>query len=408
MTDFAYHRRAQLCIAQNYLTNSKRPEALIKGVYPTHVKRGQGCHLFDHKGNKYLDFICGLGTNLLGYANPRVNLAISAQLGYGASHSLATHLEIEAAEKLKELFPFVDCVKWLKTGSDACSAAVRIARAKTGRDIILSEGYHGHDDGFVSLTPPAIGIPGEASGNLTFDLGFRSKSSFDDLWSDVAAVIVEPIITDYSPARIEWLKNLREDCTKHGVMLIFDEIITGFRFPKFSVSEYYGIIPDLICLGKAIANGMPLAAVGGKYDVMNCGEYFISSTYAGETLSLAAAKESMTLLQTMHSIEWLWANGQRFLDDFNSIYPEQLTIEGYPTRGVFKGDPLVKALFFQECCKAGILVGPSWWMNFPLVDESKNALLTMRAILERIKRDEVKLEGEMPQSPFAQKVREAK
>ncbi len=397
-TDFTWHRRAQDCIAQSYLTNSKRPESLVKGVFPTHASRGQGAFLYDHKGKKYLDFIAGLGTNLFGYGNPKITAAVCAQALNGSSHSLATHIEIEAAEKLKELFTFVDCVKWAKTGSAACSAAIRIARAATGRKIVLSEGYHGTDDSFVSLTPPALGVPD--------GLPVHRLSDFDGLWSDVAAVIVEPVITNMSLSRVEWLKQLREACTKHGILLIFDEIITGFRFPKFSVSAYFGITPDLICLGKALANGMPLSAVGGKYHVMNCGEYFISSTYAGEALSLAAAKEAMTMLQMNHDVDWLWSNGQRFLDQFNAIYPEKITIEGYPTRGVLKGDTLTRALFMQEACKAGMLFGPSWWMTFPLVDESANAMVAIRAILDRLKRGEVTLEGEMPSSPFAQKVRE--
>jgi len=396
-----YHRRAQNCIAQSYLTNSKRPEALIKGVYPTHVSRGQGCFLWDHNGKKYLDFITALGSNLVGYAHPKVNAAIIAQMGNGASHSLATHVELDAAEKLKELFPFVDAVKWTKTGSDACSAAIRIARAKTGKDWILTEGYHGTHDLFVSLAPHALGVtPGHAISSLTT---FARES-----WGQIAAVIVEPIITDMSEERIEWLRQLRADCTKHGVMLIFDEIITGFRWPSFSVAAHYGITPDLICLGKAIASGMPLACVAGKYDTMNCGEYFWSSTYAGETLSLAAAIATMKLLQTELSTSWLWSNGAQFLKDFNAIYPEKIWLEGYPSRSAFKGDELVRGLFFQECCRAGILVGPSFWINYPLIEEENNALVAMTAILGRIKRGEVELQGEMPKSPFAQKMREQK
>ncbi len=401
MTDFAFHRRAQDCIAQGYLTNSKRPESLVKGVFPTHVARGQGCYLWDFSGNKYLDFICGLGTNLLGYSHGRVNAAMIDQMGHGATHSFATHVELEAAEKLKEMFPFVDAVKWLKTGSEACSAAIKIARAKTGRDWVISEGYHGWHDDFVSLTEPAIGVAPRLQEGRKI-----SKLDITEIDAGVAAVIVEPVITDYSPERVAWLQNLREMCTKHGVMLIFDEVITGFRFPKYSVAGWTGIIPDLICLGKAIANGMPLAAVAGKYDVMNGAEYFISSSYAGETLSLAAAKMTMTLLQTKYDLEWLWGHGKRFLDQFNAMWPEKLWIEGYPSRGAFKGDPLVKTLFWQEACRAGIIFGPSFFLNFPLCEEYPNIMGALKAIVERIRLGEVKLLGEMPQSPFAQRVRE--
>ena len=412
MDKFQIHRRAQDCIAQGYLTNSKRPESLVKGVYPTHVKRGEGAYLVDHAGKRYLDFICGLGTNIIGYGNETVDRAIGAELRNGFSHSLATHHEIETAEKIKELIPFIDCVKFLKTGSEACSAAVKIARAKTGRDEILSEGYHGWHDEFVSLTPPAVGVPeilDPDQGRGSLRPISKLRPSLDDTqFIGAAAVIVEPIITDYSPERVQWLRDLREKCTRHGAMLIFDEVITGFRFPKFCVASYFGVTPDLIVLGKAIANGMPLAVVGGKYNVMNCDEYFISSSYAGETLSLVAAKTTMTQLQTKFDLDWLWKQGAQFIEEFNSLWPGVLAIEGYPSRGVLKAEPLTKALFMQEACKAGMLFGPSWFLSFPAAAEWKDAMVAIKGIVTRIKTNQVALEGEVPKSPFAQRVREAK
>lgn len=401
---YHWHRRAQGAIAQSYLTNSKRPEALVMGVYPTHVARGHGGYLYDHDGKRYMDFICGLGTNLLGYGHELVNRAIEGQLRHGYSHSLATHLEVETAEKLKELFPFVDAVKFLKTGGEATSAAIRIARAATGRDVVLSDGYHAWHDEFVSLTDPALGVPRAPS----YPRAIRKLADLKDIDATVAAVIVEPVITDHSRERREYLQNLRETCTRHGAMLIFDEVITGFRWPRFSVSAYWGITPDLICLGKAIANGMPLAAVGGKFSVMNAAEYFISSTYAGETLSLAAAKATMTLLQTKHDVEWLWKQGQAFMDEFNSMWPAGLTIEGYPSRGILKGDAMAKGLFMQEACKAGLLFGPSWFFNFPHAGDWRDAMVAIKGIMTRIQGGSVKLEGELPRSPFAQRVREQK
>lgn len=392
---YDWHRRSQDAIAQHCLTNSKRPESHIMGVYPTHIQRGLGAHLWDHDGKKYLDFICGLGTNILGYANEKVNTAIADQMRLGASHSFATHVEVEAAEKLKELFPFVDCVKFLKTGGEACSAAIRIARAATGRNLVLSDGYHGWHDGFTSLTPPALGVPPQS--------GIEKLGTV--IGPTVAAVIVEPVITDHSKERIEYLKWLRRACSEVGALLIFDEVITGFRYKNFSVSQSYGVLPDLICLGKAIANGMPLAAVGGKYAVMNCDEYFVSSTYAGETLSLAAAIKTMTLLQRQYPIEDLWLRGQHFLDQFNALWPEKLWIEGYPTRGSFKGDPMTKALFFQEACLAGILFGPSWFFNFPLAQEYQTSMGTIREIVGRLKRGEVELKGTLPKPAYAERVR---
>ncbi len=397
-TDWTLYKRAQDSIAQAALTNSKRPECLVKGVFPTHVTRGEGCYLFDASGRQYIDYICGLGTNIIGYGDSELADVIARRARMGASLSLGTDLEIQTAEKLKELIPFVDQVKFLKTGTEACLAAIRIARAHTGRTGILSQGYHGWGDEFISLTPPSVGVarPLECIGTLSSE-----EADLDG----IAAVIIEPIGTDISEARIQWLRRLRERCTQAGTLLIFDEIITGFRFPKFSVSSYYGIEPDLICLGKAIANGMPLAAVGGKRAVMSGAEYFVSSTYAGETLSLAAGLKTMELLQTKYDLQALWDAGQRFITRFNELWPGTIGIQGYPTRGVFVGDPLQKALFWQEACRAGVIFGPSFFFNFKHIEHTDAVMSLFRDIITRLKTSSVQLEGDMPSSPFAQRAR---
>ena len=400
------YERSQRVIAQGALTNSKRPETFVKGVYPTHLKKGQGCHVWDYDGKKYVDFITGLGSSILGYAHESVNEAIKERLQLGASISLGTHEEVELAEKLKVLFPFIDCVKFLKTGSEACSAAVRIARTYTDKKWILSNGYHGWSDLFVSTTPPALGIQ-EKFNIINFNPTEESALTIPaEGPSSVAAIIVEPVVTELSEKRVEWLRKLRAFCDSYKALLIFDEVITGFRFPQFSVANYIGIEPDLIILGKAIANGMPLSVVAGKKEIMNCDEYFVSSTFAGETLSLVSAKKTIELLQTKYSLKDLWQKGEDWLAAFNSFWPEKIKIEGYPTRGRFEGDPEVKALFFQEACEAGILFGPSWFFNFPL-SERKEVLGTLKDILCKIKLGSVKLKGERPQSPFAEKMRKA-
>jgi glutamate-1-semialdehyde 2,1-aminomutase len=399
--DWSWDKRERESIAQGALTNSKRPACLVRGVYPTHLKRGLGCHVWDMQGRQYVDFIGGLGCNLLGYANGEVNAAAIDRLNQGVTLSLSTPLEVECAEKVKEIFPFVERVKFLKTGSDACNAAVRIARAKTGRALVYSEGYHGWGDDFVSLSAPALGVPSRG--------WMRPFPLPEEALKSAAAVIVEPVMTDMGEERQKWLQELRDACTKAGTLLIFDEVITGFRFPKLSVSNYYGIFPDLICLGKAMANGLPLSVVGGKRDVMECGEYFVSSTFAGETVSLAAALKTMTLLQTnKYDVSYLWQKGQQFITEFNSIAADVVMIDGYPTRGVLRGEPLLKAIFMQEACRAGILFGPSWFFNFKHIDVMDVVLNTCRDIMTRIKTGSVQLDGEMPSSPFAQKMREAK
>jgi glutamate-1-semialdehyde 2,1-aminomutase len=393
----SWQNRAELSIAHGALTNSKRPECLVKGVYPTHLTSGTGCLVKDPDGKQYIDFICGLGSTVLGHSHPEVATAISTRAFHGASLPLGSILEVETAEKVKEVIPFIDRLRFLKTGTDACVAALRIARTATRRHKVLTEGYHGWSDEFVSLTPPAFGV----SGAYPIEK-FTELSQIDH---ETAAVILEPIQTELSDARIQWLRELRQRCTETGVLLIFDEVITGFRMPKFTFSQTFGITPDLICLGKAMASGMPLAVVGGARTVMEAGEYFVSSTFAGETLSLAAGMKTLTLLQTKYSLADLWERGAIFQREFNSYYPGSLWIEGYPTRGVFKGDPLVKALFWQEACRAGILFGPSFFFGFQHQGVTDAVLSSCRDILTRIRCGGVKLDGEMPQTPFAQRQR---
>lgn len=393
--DIEIKQRADRAIAHGALTNSKRPESFVRGVYPTHLVRGQGCMVWDTKGRKYIDFLAGLGSSILGYANEEVTQAVCEQARRGATLSLGTDLEVQAAEKVKECFPWVERVRFLKTGTDACSAAVRIARAHTKRDEIASDGYHGWSDDFVSMTAPALGVPARSWMRKEIEPEFS------------AGWITEPVGTDASEKHKASLTLMREQCREQGIPVIFDEIITGFRFPRFGVSNFWGVEPDLICLGKAIANGMPLSVVAGKKALMECDEYFVSSTFAGETLSLAAALKTMTLLQTRYSLEQLWLKGDQFLRGFNSIWPEGLTIQGYPTRGTLTGALETRALFCQEAVKAGLLFHPStFFFNFSHVDVMDQVLNVCGDIMLRLKTGQVRLEGELPKSPFAQRVRE--
>ena len=397
---YDWYRRAHESIAQGSLTNSKRVECMIKGVTPTHLKSAQGAFVVDADDKKYIDHYGALGSCLFGYGNPYFKKAIVEQMdktGFGPM-SLGTTLEVELAEEIKNYFPFVEKSRFLKTGTEACIAAVRIACAHTGRRKVLSSGYHGWSDGFVSLTPPAAGVGPQPH--------FENFINLDQLKSDVACIIIEPIVTDHSQKRLEWLDLVMAKCRTNGILVIFDEIITGFRWPQYSFANEAGRHPDIICLGKACAGGMPLSIVGLGRGIGN-GEWFVSSTFAGDPLALAALKTTLFLLTNKYSLKDLWRDGGYFLDEFNAIYPEKIKIEGYPTRGVFTGDPLTKALLWQEACRAGILFGPSFWFSFQHIEHRKIVISTCADILGRIKLGEVKLTGEMPVSPFAQRARES-
>lgn len=393
-------QRAQDSIAQGSLTNSKSPHSFIYGIYPTHIISGSGAKLTAEDGKSYIDFICGLGTNLLGYGNPKIATALRPILDLGNSHSLPTKFEVESAEALKKFFHFCEVFKFLKSGSEACSAALRIARTYTGRSWVMSEGYHGFHDEFVSLTEPAVGVPPKM---------FIEPLDINRISTDHAAVIIEPVITDHSQERRDFLNKLREVCTQKGVMLIFDEIITGYRFLSHSVSNHWNIRPDLLIVSKAMANGLSISAIGGPKEVMN-GPYFVSTTFAGEILAHVAAKKVAELLtyDTDYKITELWEKGQNWLDKFNSFGCDILTIEGFPTRGRLVGEDLNKALFMQEACECGFLMGPSWFYNWHLSHYDDIVLPSFKDIIDKIKAGKIALKGEMPKSPFTTKFREEK
>jgi glutamate-1-semialdehyde aminotransferase len=363
------------------------------------MERGYGATLFDVDGKRYTDFICGLGTNLFGYANPAITSAVTrAMMGGGSVFSLGSREEVVFARRIKEVFPFLDRVRFLKTGSEGCCAAVRIARAFTGREWIASEGYHGWSDEFVSLTPPANGVP------LSNGYSVGPIGSYGTNLNKFAAVIIEPVITDMSEDRRAFLQQLREDCTATGTLLIFDETITAYRFPEYSVARHFNILPDLWIGGKALGGGLPLSVVGGRKDVMES-DYFVSSTWAGDRLALAAGCAAIDLLHGDFAPETLWVYGEEFLSRFNAISPH-VQIEGYPTRGIFKySSPVYKTLFMQEMVKAGILIGPSWFYNKFLHDEIQNVISIATAVVKKINGGKVRIEGEPPASPFAEKVR---
>ena len=398
-TNFSLWHRQQETIAQGALTNSKHPHMHIFGVSPTHAVRSKDCYIWDVDNKRYLDYICGLGTNLVGYGNELVADYVEKFLRGGVSPSLPTPVEIQAVEELRAMLPMAERVKWLKSGSEACAAALIIARAYTGRALVYSDGYHGFNAEFTSLTPPAWGCP------PTNNIEKLPPLDQVDL-SNAAAVIVEPVITDWSNERKKYLYELHEKCQKAGCLLIFDEIITGFRFTQHFVSRWLNIEPDLVCLGKAVANGLPLSAVVGPKKIMD-GNYFVSSTYAGDVISLSAAVKTMNLLKANqdYSIETLWDAGRRFKEAFNEIEPEIVRMDGYPTRGVFTGTAEAKALFFQEMATAGILFCNSWFINFHLAKHHGETLNIAKSVLTRIKTGQAKMRGAMPQSPFSARAR---
>ncbi len=361
--------RARKTIPLGAQTFSKSITQYPYGVSPYFVAKAQGGRLWDVDGNEYIDFINGLAAITLGYNDPDVNDAVQRQVEEGSIFSLSHPLEFKVAEKVVEMVPCAEMVRFGKNGSDATSGAVRIARACTGRDHVAVCGYHGWQDWYIGSTLRNLGVP-EATKALTHTFHYNDSGSLQSLLEKskgkFAAVILEPMnIYDPIPGFLEEVQQLTHE---HGALLIFDETITGFRFANGGAQEYFGIVPDLATFGKGLANGYPLSVVTGKEKYMQAmEEIFFSFTFGGETLSLAAALATMTKLQehpvtkTLYKIGNILGNGVRRL--IISHHVEHIfSFQGNPSWSfllIQDVEPYsqwqIKTLFLQEMFSRGIL-----------------------------------------------------
>lgn len=279
-------------------TGSKRPQALFGADEPAlRMLRSSGCRVWDAAGREYLDFIMALGAVALGYGHPAVSRAAIEAIEQGGVGSLAPVREEALAAELCRLMPWIERVRFLKTGAEAVAAAVRLARTATGRDRVLGCGYHGWLDWCQG--PDAAGVPeatGALFGTLPFNDPERTRAIVRAAGDRLAAVVVEPVILE--PPSPAWLDVLRQETLRTGSLLVVDEIKTVCRLAVGGACERYGIRPDLVVLGKALANGFPLAAVGGRADVMDgVQRTWISSTLATEWVALAASAATLRVVE---------------------------------------------------------------------------------------------------------------
>lgn len=304
-------------------TGSKRPEALFGAAaprgLPVRLARAAGCEVWDVEGRCYLDFVMALGAVALGYGHPAVNAAAHAAIDLGVVGPLPPELEERVAERLAALIPWMERTRFLKTGAEAVAAAVRLARAHTGREIVLRSGYHGWLD--WCQPPGTLGVPAAVFGlseELPFNDGERARALIRLLGDRLAAVVIEPVL-ERAPSP-EWLAVLREETQRVGALLVLDEIKTAFRLAVGGAAERFGLQPDLVVVGKALANGFPLAAVGGRRDVMEqARQTWISSTLATEMVALAAAEATLGVMVERRVPEHLGRIGQRFFDGLTAL-----------------------------------------------------------------------------------------
>ena len=364
------HVRATGLIPAFAHTIAKGPTQYVDGVAPKYLQRAKGSHVWDVDGNEYLDYNMAIGPISLGYGYPAVDDAIRRQLEDGIAFSLIHPLEVEVAELVREVIPNAESVRYAKAGAEVTSAAVRLARAYTGRDKVLCCGYHGWHDWYIGITARNAGVP-QAVKDLVYTFNYNDMDSvMAALDEDTACVILEPMTFDFP--KDDFLHKLKAACEANGTLLVFDEMWTGFRWALGGAQTYFGVTADLACYSKAIANGMPIAVLAGRADVMGLIDehVFFFTTFGGEALSLAATQATIRELRDKNVPADLGAKGQRLMDGYNDIATElgirDITYcKGHPARAMTVFDDkggqglLMKSLVQQELIRRGIL-----WSGF--------------------------------------------
>lgn len=364
--------RAEKIIPMGSQTFSKSSFQYPKQA-PMFLAGGDGANVWDVDGNRFVDLVSGLLPVVLGYRDPDVDAAVRRQLCDGISFSLSSVLETDLAERLVEIIPCAEKVRFGKNGTDATSAAVRLARAFTGRDRIAVCGYHGWQDWYIGGTPRNKGVPDAVAG-LTHTFPYNDMAVLESLFSEhdgqFAAVVMEPAnVVEPEPGYLDAIKNLAH---AHGALLVFDEIITGFRFDLGGAQTLFGVTPDLACFGKAMGNGMPISAVLGRADVMNeMKEIFFSGTFGGEALSLAAAIATIDKMRREPVIKHLWSIGKTLAEGAEKRLmahglSDVLSLCGLAPWKIFAirdhvggSKEAIKTLFIREMLQSGVLINAS-------------------------------------------------
>jgi glutamate-1-semialdehyde 2,1-aminomutase len=354
---------------------------------PGFIARGQGSHVWDVDGNEFVDWGMGLRAVVLGHAYEPVLQAVRAQLELGANHTRPTPLEAELAEVFTEIIPSAEMVKFAKNGSDVTTAAVKLSRAYTGRDLVVrcqEQPFFSIDDWFIGDTPVNSGIPAATSA-LTKRFSYNDLASLEGVFDahpgQIACVILEAAATD--EPKPGFLQGVQALCRAKDAVLILDEMITGFRWDVRGAQHYYGVTPDLSTFGKAVGNGFSVGALVGRRDLMRLGGldhdkervFLLSTTHGGETHSLAAAKKTIQIMKSESVTAHLWKIGRELTEGFNGVSARaglrgRVEMRGVPCspyivfsdeRGQVSWE--LRTLFLQEILQRGILmpyIAPSY------------------------------------------------
>jgi len=358
---------------------------------PAVITRGKGCRVWDADGREYIDFRNGLGPVTLGHAYPEVNAAITEQLEKGIIFGHPAPLECEIAEIICRTIPSAQKARFLKTGGEACAACVKIARAYTGRDRIIQVGYNGWLNGIArdsrilpgqSIAGSPKGVPDAVSG-LFHACGWNDMEKisqlFDEYKGQIAAVMIACDYADIEKGHA-FYPFLRKITKENDALLICDEIVMGMRIAYGGAHEYFGFTPDLFVLSKGIANGMPLSVYAGRAEVMNvcdrAGGAVISSTFAGELLSLAAAKACFEIYRRENVIGHLWRQGKRMKDGLNGIFNRKgLSVEVKsldPVTAFVFGNHSLAEPFYRAAYRNGVALYGISYVNFSHKEDDIN------------------------------------
>jgi glutamate-1-semialdehyde-2,1-aminomutase len=353
----------------------RRPYNFVAGEYPLFIEEGRGGRIWDVDGNEYIDFLCAYGPIILGHREEEIDEAVHEQMERGFCFNLCQPAQNDLCRKLRELIPSAEQSFIVKTGSDATTASVRLARGFTGRDKIIRCGYHGWHDWCVEVHG---GVP-ESVYEKTLEFKYNDLAALEKLFSEnkgeVACVIITPVghplakpIEEPAPGFLEGVRDLVH---KNGAVLIFDEVRTGFRVALGGAQERYGVTPDMTLIGKAMANGYAIAAVCGKRDIMKKladGEVFISSTYFPNSLEIVAALKTIEILERDRVLDSIWERGTKFLThlmetiDFQAAHAHLSGIPPMPYI-TFPADQEKKykerrKVFFTEAIRRGLFMQP--------------------------------------------------
>jgi glutamate-1-semialdehyde 2,1-aminomutase/spore coat polysaccharide biosynthesis protein SpsF len=365
-----WHKRASTSVPGGAQTYSKSWRQHIMGVSPIYLDHGKGARAWDVDGNEFVDLVQGLLPNILGYANESVDRAVFNQARKGHSFSLAHPLEVELAERLKAMIPCAEMVRFGKNGSDATAGAVRAARAYTRRERVAVCGYHGWQDWYIGTTSRHAGVP-ESVRSLSHPFPYNDLPALDKLLSshpeEFAAVIMEPF-NFFWPAE-GYLAGVKEIAHKHGAVLIFDEICTGFHFGLGGAQKIFNVTPDMATFGKAMGNGYAISCIVGSREIMQIfDDVFVSFTFAGDVSTMAGAMAVLDVLEQGDAYDRMRAAAEKLGDGFVAFaamagLSKRVSTHGHPNWLLLrfldsggKDDPALRALWLQEVTRRGVLI----------------------------------------------------